>query len=112
MPTPKVFEIVFKTEVEAANYEDAIAEAKNRIGAKSLHGVRIKHGVIRDDDLFGGGKDIISRHTNHVAVLAPKERQELENIVGALASTISNLSDDERTKLHNKAINILDCQHG
>lgn len=106
MATPKVFEIVFKTEVEAADFDAGIAEARNRIGAKSLHGVTVKHGVIRDDDLFDGSKDLISRHTNHVAVLNPRERQELEDIIGTLAST-AGVSDEDRNRLHNRAINIL-----
>lgn len=112
MATPKVFEIVFKTEVEAADFETAVAEARNRISAKSLHGVTVKHGVIRDDDLFDESKDFISRHTNHVAVLNPTERQELENIIGTLASSTAGVSDEERNRLHNRAINILSWQGG
>lgn len=111
MPTPKVFEIVFKTEVEAGDFEAAMTEARNRIGSKSLRGVQVKHGIIRDDDLFNGGKDIISRHTNHVLVLDVRERQELESIIGKLASSVGGICDEERRRLHNRTINIL-AWHG
>lgn len=112
MPSPKVFEIVFKVEVEAMDYDVAVAEARERVGSKSMAGVHVEHGVIRDDDLFGGGSDIISRHTNHVAVLGPKDRQELESIIGSLGSTIAGISEEERKRLHTKAANILGWQGG
>ncbi len=112
MRTPKVFQIVFKTEVEAADLEAAIAEARNQVAAESLYAVIVSHGVIRDDDLSGGGKDFISHHTNHVAVLKPKERQELEDIIGTLGSSMAIVSDVERTRLRKRAINILGWQGG
>jgi len=108
MPTPKVFEIAFKTEVEAVDLNTAILEAKKLIASNTHAGVQICHGIIRDDNLFNGTKDIVSRDTNHIAVLDPIERQELESIISQLSSLSAPISKIKCDKLHNRAINILD----
>jgi len=112
MAIPKVFEIVFKTEVEALDLDAAVLKAKERVASPFPAGVNVVYGVIRDDNLFNGKKDIVSRYTDHVTVLYPKERQDLENIISQLSSSSANISAQERSDLHDRASRILDWRGG
>lgn len=112
MAIPKVFEIVFKTEVEASNLDTAISMAKERIASPTPGGVRICHGVIRDDALYNGKKDIVSRYTDHVVVLGPRERQELEDIISELGHLSASTAGEGHTTLLNRASSILGWHGG
>jgi len=111
MAVPKVFEVAFKTEVEAPDLDAAISMARERI-ASTISGVRICHGIIRDDSLYNGRKDIVSRYTEHIVVLSPAERQELESIISDLGRLSSPTADEEATALHNRASSILGWNGG
>lgn len=103
----RTFEVVFKTEAVADDLQGAITEAKRKIADGPADGAAVSYGVIRDDNLFEGRRDGVSRHTNHVAVLAPPERQELHNILYRLG-TSAPLPEAERFRLLERALKILD----
>lgn len=112
MALPKVYEIALKTESEAHDFQKALEDVRRRVALPDTPGISIYFGVIRDDDKFNGNKDIISRHTEHVTVLAPRERQRLEKIIDNLAASNSLVSEEEKKSLHAEGLTILGWQAG
>ena len=98
----KTYEVVFQVEVAASDENKAIEVARRAIANREA-GVPVTTGTIHD----GTHSDITSREINHVAVLGPKDRQRMEAILSELASSLKPLSEDERHKLHNEAINLI-----
>jgi hypothetical protein len=103
MAFPKVFEVAFKVEIETHTREQAIAAARESIAER---GVQTYVAVIRDDDKFGGQKDEISRHTEHIAILGSEKRQQLEALIMQLHDP-KNTNQAERTEFLNKALHLL-----
>lgn len=107
MSSPKVFEIIFKIEIESRELEPAIEQARIEVSPEHRLG-HVFSSVIRDDDAYGGQKDFASRQTNYMVILNPEERRELENIISALASSLSTPTDEEKLRMLNRATSILD----
>ena len=97
----KTFEVVFRTEVAAVDENKAVDVARRAVAEREA-GVRVVTGMIHQ----GHSSDFISREVNHVAVLAPRDRQRLEAILSVLVLPLHPLTD-EQNKLYSEAMNLI-----
>lgn len=85
MPYPIVYDVLLRTEVAAKNEQAALASIADQIATLGFQGIESGFEVIRDDNLFPGGKDNRSRHENGFVILSSKAKKELLlNIANAL----------------------------